>query len=59
MNEHIRAGIVDYGDGDNAKADEERKRKEDAEKGLSEVAKLREVESIIDTRYNEDGTVLC
>lgn len=57
MNEHIRAGLVDYGEKD--KEDEDRKRREDAEAGLSEVAKLREVEQIMDTRENDDGTVLC
>jgi len=48
MNPAIREGLVDYGG--NEKEEEDAKRKEDAEKGLSEVAKLREVEQIIDTR---------
>lgn len=59
MNAAIREGMVDYGDGANMKEEEDAKRKADAEKGLSEVAKLREVEQIIDTRQNEDGSVLC
>lgn len=48
MNEHIRAGLVDYAN--LGREEEEARHQEEQEKDLTKEAKLREVEQIMDTR---------